>query len=639
MANGNGILRFLACGSVDDGKSTLIGHLLHLSGNLYDDQVLMLQQESAQLGTAGEVIDYSLLLDGLSAEREQGITIDVAYRYFITTRRHFIVADTPGHERYTRNMATAASRCSAALILVDARQGVLPQTRRHVLICALMGIRRLLFAVNKMDTTGWSEQTFREIQAQCNHVAVDLERFGLPPAECLAIPVSGLFGDNLTHLSTRMPWYDGLTVMGWLHAIAPGEGMLEAPSRFPVQYVIKVARSGGNWQEKVEQDLRRGGTGTFRAYAGTVVSGSLKCGDPVAVLPSGLRTRIRELWCGDGPMQNASAGMSVALCLEGEHDIVRGDMIVADDRQMELAYLFKVRLVWMDDQPLYAGRHYLFKGLAGTATAGITRIRGRIEPDTYQRLAADHFMLNDIGEVELSLSRPIPFDPYGENRETGGFILTDRLSNTTVACGMILHALRRADNVPRQCEEVAPPERAAIKGQQPCVIWLTGLSGAGKSTIANCLERKLHTRGRHTMLLDGDNIRQGLNRDLGFTEAGRIENIRRIGEVAKLMTDAGLIVITAFISPFRAERTMVREILPAGRFVEIHVDTPLEECERRDPKGLYRKVRQGMIPNFTGIDSPYEPPRTPELRLGTTNRQVGECADAIIDYLHDNSLL
>ena len=639
MTKAGGILRFLACGSVDDGKSTLIGHLLHLIGNLYDDQVAILEQESARLGTAGEVMDYSLLLDGLTAEREQGITIDVAYRYFATPQRHFIVADTPGHERYTRNMATAASRCSAALILVDARQGVLPQTRRHALICALMGIRRFLFVVNKMDMAGWSEQGFREVQAQCNRLAGDLERFGLPRAECVAVPVSALNGDNLVTLSPNMPWYDGTTVMGWLHAVAPGEGMEHAAPRLPVQYVIKVARPGGAWQEGADGAFRPGGNGTFRAYAGTVVSGSLKRGDRVAVLPSGLRTRVREMWCGDRLVRQAVAGMAVALSLEGEHDVVRGDMIVAEDQRAELAHLFKVRLVWMDDQPLYSGRHYLFKGVAGTATAGITRIRGRIEPDSYQRLAADHFSLNDIGEAELALSLPIPFDPYAENRETGGFILTDRLSNATVACGMILHPLRRTATVRRQCEEIGPPERAAIKGQRPCVLWLTGLSGAGKSTIANCLERKLHTLGRHTMLLDGDNIRQGLNRDLGFTEAGRIENIRRIGEVAKLMTDAGLIVITAFISPFRAERAMVREILPGGSFVEIHVDTPLEECERRDPKGLYRKARQGEIPNFTGIDSPYEPPRAPELRLGTMARPAGECADAIIAYLREHGLL
>jgi bifunctional enzyme CysN/CysC len=639
VTTSGGILRVLACGSVDDGKSTLIGHLLHQNGNLYDDQVAILEQESARLGNGAGVMDYSLLLDGLTAEREQGITIDVAYRYFATDRRHFIIADTPGHERYTRNMATAASRCSAALILVDARQGVLPQTRRHALICALMGIRRLLFVVNKMDLAAWSEGTFRSVQDQCSRLAGELEHFGLPRAESLAVPVSALYGDNLVALSPRMSWYGGATVMGWLHAVAPGDGGMDhAPLRFPVQYVIKVPRSGGAWQKGVDDGFLRG-NGIFRAYAGTVVSGSLRCGDPVAVLPSGLQTLVREMWCGDRRVEEAGAGRAVALCLDGEHDIVRGDMIIAEDRPAELEHLFKVRLVWMGDQPLYSGRQYLFRGVAGTATADIIRIRDVIELSSYQRLAADHFSLNDIGDAELALSRPIPFDPYAENRDTGGFILTDRLSNATVACGMIIHPLRRSATVRRQCEEIGPPERAAIKGQRPCVIWFTGLSGAGKSTIANCLERKLHDQGRHTMLLDGDNIRQGLNRDLGFTEAGRVENIRRIGEVAKLMTDAGLIVITAFISPFRAERDMVREILSPGSFIEIHVDTPLEECERRDPKGLYRRARQGDIPNFTGIDSPYEPPLAPEIRLGTPAPPAGECADSIIDYLRGRGLL
>jgi bifunctional enzyme CysN/CysC len=639
MTGAGGILRVLACGSVDDGKSTLIGHLLYQNGNLYDDQVATLEQESARVGNGDGSMDYSLLLDGLTAEREQGITIDAAYRYLATAHRNFIVADTPGHESYTRNMATAASRCSAALILVDACQGVLSQTRRHALICALMGIRRLLFVVNKMDLAAWSEGTFRSVQDQCSRLTGELEHFGLPRAESLAVPVSALYGDNLVTPSPRMPWYDGPTVMEWLHAVTPDDdGMRHAPLRLPVQYVIKAPRSAGGWQKDADDGFRNG-SGIFRAYAGTVVSGGLRCGAPVMVLPSGLRTRVRDLWCGDRRVGEAGAGMAVALTLDGEHDVIRGDMIVAENQPAELEHIFKVRLVWMGEQPLYTGRQYLFRGVAGTATADIIRIRDIIELSSYQRLAADHFSHNDIGEAELMLSRPIPFDPYAENRETGGFILMDRLTNTTVACGMILHPLRRSATLHRQFEEVGPAERAALKGQQPCVIWFTGLSGAGKSTIANCLERKLYSLGRHTMLLDGDNIRQGLNRDLGFTEAGRIENIRRIGEVAKLLTDAGLIVLTAFISPFRAEREMVREILPAGRFIEVHVSTPLAECERRDPKGLYRRARQGDIPNFTGIDSPYEPPLTPEIVLGTTARQAEECADSIVDYLRCRGLL
>ncbi|HKZ17968.1 MAG TPA: adenylyl-sulfate kinase, partial [Geobacteraceae bacterium] len=562
MKNGNGILRFLACGSVDDGKSTLIGHLLHLTGNLYDDHLRILQEESARIGTAGGVTDYSLLLDGLMAEREQGITIDVAYRYFDTPGRKFIVADTPGHEHYTRNMATAASQCSAALILVDACRGVMPQTRRHALICALMGIRHLLFVVNKMDIAGWAEHVFRNVEAQCGLIAGELKHFGLSLAECVAVPVSALHGDNLVALSQKTFWYEGTTVMEWLQRIRPRARMERAAPRLPVQYVIKVARSGNAWQNGVGEKIRNWDTGTYRSYAGTLVSGRLKQGDRVVVLPSGLRTRVNEIWCGDLEVQEATAGMAVSLTLEGEHDIVRGEVIAPEDDTPEVAHLFKAQLVWMDEQPLYAGRHYLFKSLTGTATAEIIRIRNRIDPATYQRLAADHFSLNDIGEAEMALSRPIPFDPYHKNRETGGFILTDRLSNKTVGCGMIMHAMRRAGNVHWQFGEVERGERAAIKGQKPCVVWLTGLSGAGKSTIANCLERKLHGLGRHTMLLDGDNIRHGLNKDLGFTEAGRIENIRRIGEVAKLMADAGLIAITAFISPFRAERDMVRRLLP-----------------------------------------------------------------------------
>jgi bifunctional enzyme CysN/CysC len=639
MAKGNGILRFLACGSVDDGKSTLIGHLLHLTGNLYDDQLRILEEESSRIGNAGGVIDYSLLLDGLMAEREQGITIDVAYRYFATPRRKFIVADTPGHERYTRNMATGASQCSAALILVDSSRGVLSQTRRHALICALMGIRHLLFVVNKMDLVEWGEHVFRKVESQCGRITEELERFGLPLAEQVAVPVSALHGDNLVALSVKTPWYGGTTVMDWLERIKPWNRLESMSPRFPVQYVIKVAHSGNAWQNGAGHVVRTTDAGTYRSYAGTVVSGRLKQGDRVLVVPSGLRSKVDRIWCGDREIRDAAAGMAVSVTLEGEHDIVRGDLIVAEDGRPEVAHVFKVRLVWMDERQLFAGRHYLFKSLAGAATAEITRIRSKIDLSSYQRLAGDCFSLNDIGEAEMALSRPIPFDPYHKNRETGAFILTDRLSNSTVACGMILHAMRRARNVQWHCGEVERGDRAAIKGQKPCVLWFTGLSGSGKSTIANCLERRLHGMGRHTMLLDGDNIRQGLNKDLGFTEAGRIENIRRIGEVSKLMADAGLIVITAFISPFRAERDMVRRLLPHGEFIEIHVNTPLEECERRDPKGLYRKARIGEIPNFTGINSPYEVPENPEIRLDTSTSPVEDSADVIIRFLSDKELL
>jgi bifunctional enzyme CysN/CysC len=639
VSKGNGILRFLACGSVDDGKSTLIGHLLHLTGELCEDHLRMLELESMRIGTASGVIDYSLLLDGLMAEREQGITIDVAYRYFGTPGRKFIVADTPGHERYTRNMATGASQCNAALILMDACQGVLRQTRRHALICALMGIRHFLFVVNKMDMAGWAEHVFRNVESQCGLLTEELARFGLHLAECVAVPASALHGDNLVALSVNMPWYGGTTVMEWLQSVRPWKRPDNMSPRFPVQYVIKVPHSGNAWQNGISERFGHGLAGTYRSYAGSLVSGRMKCGDKVVVLPSGLRTRVKGIWQGDVEMREVTAGMAVSLTLEGEHDISRGDVIAPEGSCPEMAHLFKVRLVWMDENPLYAGRHYLFKSLSGTVTAEITRIRSRIDLGSYQRLAADRLSLNDIGEVEMALSRRVPFDPYHKNRETGGFILTDRLSNATMACGMILHAMRRSGNVHWQCGEVERRERAAIKGQQPCVLWLTGLSGAGKSTIANFLERRLHGMGRHTMLLDGDNIRHGLNKDLGFTEAGRIENIRRIGEVAKLMTDAGLIVITAFISPFRAERDMVRRLLPHGEFIEIHVNTPMEECERRDPKGLYRKARMGEIPNFTGINSPYEIPENPEIRLDASIYPIEESAEVIIRYLNDHKLL
>ena len=627
------LVRFLACGSVDDGKSTLIGHLLHLTGNLYDDHRQLLEAESPLIGTAGGAIDYSLLLDGLLAEREQGITIDVAYRYFTAAGRKFIVADTPGHERYTRNMATGASRCDAALILVDACQGVTPQTRRHALICGLMGIRHLLFAINKIDRVVWEEAVFRKVEAQCAGLAGDLAGLGLSGLEFGAVPVSALHGDNLVTLSERMPWYRGTTVFEWLLGLKPDTGLLEQPFRFPVQYVIKAARTGDHWQRGVEPEIRQDGAGTWRAYAGTVVAGRVTVGDPVMILPSATPTVITGIRTGNRSLAEATAGMSVALEVAGEHDIIRGDCLAGAADRPEVAGLFKARLVWMAEAPLYAGRQYLFRSICGTAGAEVTRIRDRIDLNSCQLLAADRLVLNDIGEAELTLSRPITFDPYRENRQTGGFILIDRMSNATVACGMLLHPLRWGTNVHWQREEVSRSERAAVKGQRPRVIWLTGLSGSGKSTIANCLEGKLHRRGMHTMLLDGDNVRHGLNKDLGFTEADRVENIRRIGEVAKLMTDAGLVVITAFISPYRSERALARSILPAGEFLEVFVDAPLSVCEERDPKGLYRKARQGLIPNFTGISAPYEAPEAPELHINTARLSIEECVEAIIALL------
>ncbi|RII26604.1 MAG: adenylyl-sulfate kinase [Geobacter sp.] len=640
MSASSDMLRFLACGSVDDGKSTLIGHLIHLTGNLPDDQLHVLEAESARIGTTSGALNYSLLLDGLMAEREQGITIDVAYRYFETPRRKFIVADTPGHESYTRNMATGASHCTAALILVDASQGVLPQTRRHVLICVLMGIRNLLFAVNKMDQAGWEEMRFRRIEENCHRMA---EKAGLL-ASCrcnlLAVPVSALQGDNLTALSDRMPWYGGATVLEWLESSAAEEAVVDAPFRLPVQYVLKGSNDGWGCQQDGEGcPAGRDGRATWRSYAGSVVSGRVCVGDRIVILPSGVETTVERLLIGDRKADSADTGMAVSLVLAGEHDIVRGDCLAHPVDRPEQAGLFKVRLVWMDQQPLYAGRRYLFRSVFGTIEARISRIRDRVGLDAYQLLAADRLAQNDIGEVELSLARLFPFDPYSENRETGAFILIDRISNATVACGMIQHPLRRGSNIHWQREELTRELRAGLNGQKPCVIWLTGLSGSGKSTLANCLERMLHDMGHHTMLLDGDNVRHGLNRDLGFTEADRIENIRRIGEVAKLMTDAGLIVITAFISPFRADRNMVRALLPDGEFIEIHVATPLEVCETRDPKGLYRKARNGEIPNFTGVNAPYEEPLRPELLLDTTARSAKDCADDIMSLLRQDGFI
>ena len=634
------MLRFLACGSVDDGKSTLIGHLIHLTGNLPDDQLHVLEAESSRIGTTGGALDYSLLLDGLMAEREQGITIDVAYRYFETPRRKFIVADTPGHESYTRNMATGASHCTAALILVDACQGVLPQTRRHVLICALMGIRNLLFAVNKMDQADWDEARFRRIEENCHRMAGEAGLLANSRCDLLAVPVSALQGDNLTALSDRMPWYGGATVLEWLESCTAEEAAADAPFRLPVQYVLKGSNDGRGCQHDGERwPAGCDGRATWRSYAGSVVSGRVRVGNRIVILPSGEETSVERLLIGDRDADSAEAGMAVSLVLAGEHDIVRGDCLAHPSHRPEQAGLFKVRLVWMDQQPLYAGRRYLFRSVFGTIEARISRIRDRVGLDAYQLLAADRLAQNDIGEVELSLARLLPFDPYSENRETGSFILIDRVSNATVACGMIQHPLRRGSNIHWQREELTRELRAGLNGQKPCVIWLTGLSGSGKSTLANCLERMLHDMGHHTMLLDGDNVRHGLNRDLGFTEADRIENIRRIGEVAKLMTDAGLIVITAFISPFRADRDMVRALLPDGEFIEVHIATSLEVCEARDPKGLYRKARKGEIPNFTGVNAPYEEPLTPELQLDTASRSARDCAADIMSLLRQDGFI
>jgi bifunctional enzyme CysN/CysC len=527
-------------------------------------------------------------------------------------------------------MATGASQCDAALILVDVRQGILPQTRRHAFICAMMGIRNLLFVVNKMDMVAWDESAFQRVALQKSALIKDLEQFGIKLSAQAAIPVSALTGDNLIDTAANMPWYAGATLLQWLVSVRPEAWRETAPLRFPVQYVIKGQRGSDSWQTTVPEQLKNAAKGTFRAYAGTLVSGSLSVGEELVALPSGVRAKVSSIYSGKQSVECAAAGLAVALTLEGEHDVVRGDLLVPAQARAEVADQFKVRLIWMDESPLFAGRQYEFRSVSGWAAGEVTRLRNRIEPETYRKLAADTLQKNDLAEAELHISRPIPYDAYEFNRETGAFILVDRLTNTTACCGMILHPLRRADNVHWQSETVNRETRLAIKQQQPMVIWLTGLSGSGKSTIANALELRLNQLGKHTMLLDGDNIRHGLNRDLGFTEADRIENIRRIGEVAKLMTDAGLIVITAFISPFRAERNLVRSLLHEGEFMEIFVDTPLQECERRDPKGLYKKARAGLIPNFTGINSPYETPEKPELVLDTTSLALEDCVEKIL---------
>lgn len=639
MTADHGIVRFLTCGSVDDGKSTLIGHLLALTGNLYDDQLKTLEEESRRIGTTTDgQLDYSLLLDGLMAEREQGITIDVAYRYFSANNRKFIVADTPGHEQYTRNMATGASQCSAAIILIDATLGVLPQTRRHALICALMGIRNLLFVVNKMDRVAWQQTCYQAIHTQCNQMASELMQFQPQPLAHTIIPLSALSGDNLTTISPNMPWYTaGVTVLDWLTRLHTEIAEVAMPFRLPVQYVIKLSPGSDQWQPDGAEQFGSQQGGTWRAYAGTVYGDAITVGDQVTILPAGETATVSQLLAGTTSVEQAANGTAVALTLDGDYDIKRGDLLCHPSQRPEQSDLFKVRLVWMDQKPLHSGRSYLALGPWGTCTAEVLRIKNRIDLGGYQHLAANHLNCNDIGEVEIHLSRSIHFDTYTENRDTGSLVLVDRLTNATVACAMILHSLRRADNIHWQSGQVSTETRAALKQQRPCVIWFTGLSGSGKSTIANALEQKLCALGRHTMLLDGDNIRHGLNKDLGFTEPDRVENIRRLGEVAKLMTDAGLIVITAFISPYRAEREMVRQLMPAGEFIEVYVSTPLAVCEQRDVKGLYKKARLGQIPNFTGVNAPYEEPEQPALVVDTSTLTVEQAVDSILQIIQLNA--
>lgn len=603
------LLRFITCGSVDDGKSTLIGRLLYDSKRLFDDQLAALESDSRRHGTQGESIDYALLMDGLAAEREQGITIDVAYRYFDTDRRKFIVADCPGHERYTRNMATGASTADVAVVLVDARKGLLAQTRRHSYIVSLLGIRHVVLAVNKMDLVDYDAQVFADIAQGYAALAAQL---GIADVQC--IPLSALAGENLSSASTRMPWYSGPHLLQHLDTV-----QLEPPEagsglRLPVQWVNRP-------------------NAQFRGYAGTIAAGQVQVGDAVVVVPSGRRTQVARVLDANGEVDSARAGQAVTLTLRNEIDISRGDIIAAVDDPPEVADQFAGHLLWMDDAALLPGRPYWLKIGTRTVTASISEIKHKVDVNTQERLAAKRLELNEVGYCNLALDEPIAFSPYARNRVLGGFILIDRQSNATVAAGTLEFALRRAGNVHWQHLDVDRSARARIKGQAPRVLWFTGLSGAGKSTVANLVDKRLHALGYHTFILDGDNVRHGLNRDLGFTDEDRVENIRRVAEVARLMADAGLIVLVSFISPFRAERQLARERFDQGEFVEVFVDVPLAVAESRDVKGLYRKARAGQIPNFTGIDSPYEAPETPEIHLHADGENVEALARHVLEYL------
>jgi bifunctional enzyme CysN/CysC len=609
------LLRFITCGSVDDGKSTLIGRLLYESKLIFDDQLTQLAADSRRVGTRGGELDFALLVDGLAAEREQGITIDVAYRFFSTERRKFIVADTPGHEQYTRNMVTGASTADLAVILVDARKGVLVQTRRHSYLVHLIGIPRVVLAVNKMDLVGHSRETFERIVAQYREFAA---RLGL--ADITPIPLSAVHGDNVIARSDTMPWYTGPTLLEHLETVEVDAALAGRPFRLPVQWVNRPSAD-------------------FRGFAGLIAGGRVQRGDRLRVLPSGRESRVARIVAAGGDLESATAGQSVTLTLETEVDVSRGDVLAAADSAPQVADQFEATIVWLQEEPMLQGRTYLMKAGTRTLSATVTPLKHRVNVNTLEHEPAERLELNDIGVCELELDRPIPFEPYAESRALGGFILIDRLTNNTAGAGLINFALRRSQNVHWQALDVDKPLRARLKGQKACVLWLTGLSGAGKSTIANRIEKRLAAAGRHTYLLDGDNVRHGLNKDLGFTAQDRVENIRRVAEVARLMVDAGLIVLVSFISPFRSERRMARELFAPGEFFEVFVDTPLAEAERRDVKGLYRKARRGELKNFTGIDSPYETPENPEIRIDTTSLSADEAAARVIGHLESRKVI
>ena len=603
------LLRFITCGSVDDGKSTLIGRLLYESQMVFDDQLAQFAADSRKLGTRGGELDFALLVDGLAAEREQGITIDVAYRFFATARRKFIVADTPGHEQYTRNMVTGASTADLAVILIDARKGVLTQTRRHSFLVQLLGITRVVLAVNKMDLVGYQRATFEAIVADYRAFAA---RIGIN--DITAIPVVAVHGDNVTARGGNMPWYSGATLLEHLESVAVDAAVTARPFRMPVQWVNRPH-------------------GDFRGFAGLIASGRIATGERVRVLPSGSESRVARILTADGDLDAALAGQSVTLTLAAEVDVSRGDVLAVADDPPQVADQFEATIVWLHEEPMLQGRAYLMKTGSRTVSATIAPLKHRVNVNTLEHEPAERLELNDIGVCELELDRAIAFEPYAANRTLGGFILIDRLSNNTVGAGLISFALRRSQNVHWQALDVGKQLRARLKGQRACVLWLTGLSGAGKSTIANIVEKQLAASGRHTYLLDGDNVRHGLNKDLGFTAQDRVENIRRVAEVSRLMLDAGLIVLVSFISPFRSERRMARDLFAPGEFLEVFVDTPLAEAERRDVKGLYRKARRGELKNFTGIDSPYEAPEAAEIHIDTTVMTPEQAAASIIARL------
>ncbi len=608
-------LRFLTCGSVDDGKSTLIGRLLYEQNSIFDDQLSALEKDSKKHGTVGDDIDFALLVDGLEAEREQGITIDVAYRYFATPRRSFIVADTPGHEQFTRNMATGASNADLAILLVDARKGLLTQTRRHAFIVSLLGIRHVILAVNKIDLVGYDETVFTQITADFAEFAKQLNFSSVTP-----IPLSARYGDNMSERSAKMPWYRGETLLSHLESADVDEDQSQKPFRMAVQ-----------WINRPNLD--------FRGFCGTVASGTVRPGDPVTVAGSGQSSTVARIVAQDGDMAQAEAGDAITLTLASEIDIARGDVLSRPEQRPQVADQFAAHLIWMSDDRLLPGRSYLMKIASRLVPVTVTELKHRVDVNTLDQLAAKTLGLNEIGVCNIAVSVPIAFDPYAENKDTGAFILIDRATNATAAAGLIDFPLRRATNIHRQDLAVSKEARAAMKHQRPAVLWFTGLSGAGKSTVANLVEAKLHARGVHTVMLDGDNVRHGLNKDLGFTDADRVENVRRVGEVAKLMTEAGLVVLCSFISPFAAERRLVREMVPEGEFLEIFVDATIEDCIARDPKGLYKRALAGEIKNFTGISQAYERPEAPEMRLDSTANAPDALADEVVAALAERGII